>query len=163
MIVGLHNISITYGMDQINYVCFHLTEFYCCLLDFKYPAKAAKVIVISGLFEGFAPGLIQDCLLIIKNSVHICTRGAEHKVNKLSFTPDVTILDDNFITFIYSLDYFCLRCNTESEWSQIHENIIKKANSRYNLSGSNTGKNLMFFNPSCFLKRFSNDTTRILC
>uniref|UniRef100_H3CJ97 Dedicator of cytokinesis 4b n=1 Tax=Tetraodon nigroviridis TaxID=99883 RepID=H3CJ97_TETNG len=25
-------------------------------------------------------------------------------------------------------------CNTESEWSQIHENIIKKANSRYNLS-----------------------------
>uniref|UniRef100_A0A3P9GY63 Dedicator of cytokinesis 4b n=1 Tax=Oryzias latipes TaxID=8090 RepID=A0A3P9GY63_ORYLA len=30
-------------------------------------------------------------------------------------------------------------CNTESEWYQIHENIIKKANSRYNLSGSNTG------------------------
>uniref|UniRef100_A0A8C6U831 Dedicator of cytokinesis 4b n=1 Tax=Neogobius melanostomus TaxID=47308 RepID=A0A8C6U831_9GOBI len=30
-------------------------------------------------------------------------------------------------------------CNTESEWFQIHENIIKKANSRYNLSGSNTG------------------------
>uniref|UniRef100_A0A665WAF8 Dedicator of cytokinesis 4b n=1 Tax=Echeneis naucrates TaxID=173247 RepID=A0A665WAF8_ECHNA len=26
-------------------------------------------------------------------------------------------------------------CNTESEWYQIHENIIKKANSRYNLSG----------------------------
>lgn len=36
-----------------------------------------------------------------------------------------------------------LRCNTESEWSQIHENIIKKANSRYNLSGSNTGKTLL--------------------
>uniref|UniRef100_A0A671Y949 Dedicator of cytokinesis 4b n=1 Tax=Sparus aurata TaxID=8175 RepID=A0A671Y949_SPAAU len=30
-------------------------------------------------------------------------------------------------------------CNTESEWYQIHENLIKKANSRYNLSGSNTG------------------------
>ncbi|XP_060885428.1 dedicator of cytokinesis protein 4b isoform X1 [Labrus mixtus] len=30
-------------------------------------------------------------------------------------------------------------CNTESEWHQIHENLIKKANSRYNLSGSNTG------------------------
>nr|XP_046234418.1 dedicator of cytokinesis protein 4b isoform X3 [Scatophagus argus] len=30
-------------------------------------------------------------------------------------------------------------CNTENEWYQIHENIIKKANSRYNLSGSNTG------------------------
>uniref|UniRef100_A0A3Q3DTZ1 Dedicator of cytokinesis 4b n=1 Tax=Hippocampus comes TaxID=109280 RepID=A0A3Q3DTZ1_HIPCM len=29
-------------------------------------------------------------------------------------------------------------CNTESEWHQIHENIIKKVNSRYNLSGSNT-------------------------
>uniref|UniRef100_A0A8C2GRK8 Dedicator of cytokinesis 4b n=1 Tax=Cyprinus carpio TaxID=7962 RepID=A0A8C2GRK8_CYPCA len=30
-------------------------------------------------------------------------------------------------------------CNTESDWSQIHDNIIKKVNSRYNLSGSNTG------------------------
>ncbi|XP_036373486.1 dedicator of cytokinesis protein 4-like isoform X3 [Megalops cyprinoides] len=30
-------------------------------------------------------------------------------------------------------------CNTESEWYQIHENIIRKVNSRYNLSGSNTG------------------------
>ncbi|XP_006633511.2 dedicator of cytokinesis protein 4 isoform X1 [Lepisosteus oculatus] len=30
-------------------------------------------------------------------------------------------------------------CNTESEWYQIHENIIKKVNARYNLSGSNTG------------------------
>ncbi|KAI1882231.1 hypothetical protein AGOR_G00248560 [Albula goreensis] len=30
-------------------------------------------------------------------------------------------------------------CNTESEWYQIHENIIRKINSRYNLSGSNTG------------------------
>ncbi|KAG9342289.1 hypothetical protein JZ751_016791 [Albula glossodonta] len=31
-------------------------------------------------------------------------------------------------------------CNTESEWYQIHENIIRKINSRYNLSGSNTGE-----------------------
>ncbi|KPP58631.1 hypothetical protein Z043_123529, partial [Scleropages formosus] len=31
------------------------------------------------------------------------------------------------------------RCNTESEWYQIHENIIRKVNSRYNLSGSNAG------------------------
>ncbi|CAL8386243.1 unnamed protein product, partial [Gadus morhua 'NCC'] len=30
-------------------------------------------------------------------------------------------------------------CTTESEWHQIHENLIKKASSRYNLSGSNTG------------------------
>ncbi|XP_064175400.1 dedicator of cytokinesis protein 4-like isoform X3 [Anguilla rostrata] len=30
-------------------------------------------------------------------------------------------------------------CNTESEWYQVHENIIRKINSRYNLSGSNTG------------------------
>uniref|UniRef100_A0A8C9U3M8 Dedicator of cytokinesis 4 n=1 Tax=Scleropages formosus TaxID=113540 RepID=A0A8C9U3M8_SCLFO len=30
-------------------------------------------------------------------------------------------------------------CNTESEWYQIHENIIRKVNSRYNLSGSNAG------------------------
>nr|XP_036883291.1 dedicator of cytokinesis protein 4 isoform X2 [Manis javanica] len=30
-------------------------------------------------------------------------------------------------------------CNTESEWYQIHENIIRKLNARYNLTGSNTG------------------------
>ncbi|ELK12672.1 Dedicator of cytokinesis protein 4 [Pteropus alecto] len=30
-------------------------------------------------------------------------------------------------------------CNTESEWCQIHENIIKKLNARYNLTGSNAG------------------------
>lgn len=35
----------------------------------------------------------------------------------------------------------CLhRCNTESEWYQIHENIIKKLNARYNLTGSNAGE-----------------------
>ncbi|XP_030896911.1 dedicator of cytokinesis protein 4 [Leptonychotes weddellii] len=31
-------------------------------------------------------------------------------------------------------------CNTESEWYQIHENIIKKLNARYNLTGSNAGE-----------------------
>lgn len=30
-------------------------------------------------------------------------------------------------------------CNTESEWCQIHENIIKKQNARYSLAGSNSG------------------------
>ncbi|XP_061495992.1 dedicator of cytokinesis protein 4 isoform X4 [Rhineura floridana] len=30
-------------------------------------------------------------------------------------------------------------CNTESDWFQIHENIIKKLNARYNLTGSNAG------------------------
>ncbi|XP_038636091.1 dedicator of cytokinesis protein 4 isoform X1 [Scyliorhinus canicula] len=30
-------------------------------------------------------------------------------------------------------------CNTESEWYQIHENIIKKLNARYNLTSSNAG------------------------
>ncbi|XP_010894805.2 dedicator of cytokinesis protein 4b isoform X3 [Esox lucius] len=30
-------------------------------------------------------------------------------------------------------------CNTESEWHQIHESIIRKISSRYNLAGSNTG------------------------
>uniref|UniRef100_A0A803V260 Dedicator of cytokinesis protein 4 n=1 Tax=Ficedula albicollis TaxID=59894 RepID=A0A803V260_FICAL len=32
-----------------------------------------------------------------------------------------------------------IRCNTESDWYQIHENIIKKLNARYNLTGSNAG------------------------
>ncbi|RXM97902.1 Dedicator of cytokinesis protein 4 [Acipenser ruthenus] len=30
-------------------------------------------------------------------------------------------------------------CNTENEWYQIQENIIRKVNARYNLTGSNTG------------------------
>nr|XP_056702220.1 dedicator of cytokinesis protein 4 isoform X2 [Euleptes europaea] len=30
-------------------------------------------------------------------------------------------------------------CNTESDWYQIHENIIRKLNARYNLTGSNAG------------------------
>uniref|UniRef100_A0A8C4P2U3 Dedicator of cytokinesis 4 n=1 Tax=Dromaius novaehollandiae TaxID=8790 RepID=A0A8C4P2U3_DRONO len=30
-------------------------------------------------------------------------------------------------------------CNTENDWYQIHENIIKKLNARYNLTGSNAG------------------------
>uniref|UniRef100_A0A670ZDG9 Dedicator of cytokinesis protein 4 n=1 Tax=Pseudonaja textilis TaxID=8673 RepID=A0A670ZDG9_PSETE len=30
-------------------------------------------------------------------------------------------------------------CNTESDWFQIHESIIKKLNARYNLTGSNAG------------------------
>uniref|UniRef100_A0A8C6UCJ8 Dedicator of cytokinesis 4b n=1 Tax=Neogobius melanostomus TaxID=47308 RepID=A0A8C6UCJ8_9GOBI len=34
-------------------------------------------------------------------------------------------------------------CNTESEWFQIHENIIKKANSRYNLSGLSVALQLL--------------------
>ncbi len=38
-----------------------------------------------------------------------------------------------------SLFFVFFSCNTESDWSQIHDNIIKKVNSRYNLSGSNTG------------------------
>lgn len=48
-------------------------------------------------------------------------------------------------------------CNTESDWSQIHENIIKKVNSRYNLSGSNTGNETFksFINNS-FHKRGGN-------
>lgn len=55
--------------------------------------------------------------------------------------------------FSLPLSSFHLRCNTESEWYQIHENIIKKANSRYNLSGSNTGKNriIFIFNSFCFV------------
>lgn len=47
------------------------------------------------------------------------------------------------------------RCNTESEWYQIHENIIKKLNARYNLTGSNAGEYKVCLTPhtlyfSCF-------------
>ena len=43
------------------------------------------------------------------------------------------------------------RCTTESEWHQIHENIIKKANSRYNLSGSNSGTHTTTRSTVCLL------------
>uniref|UniRef100_A0A8B9LIR9 Dedicator of cytokinesis 4b n=1 Tax=Astyanax mexicanus TaxID=7994 RepID=A0A8B9LIR9_ASTMX len=45
---------------------------------------------------------------------------------------------DILFFFFFFFNSHC-SCNTESDWNQIHENIIKKVNSRYNLSGSNTG------------------------
>ncbi|MGH0125600.1 UNVERIFIED_CONTAM: hypothetical protein FKN15_010366 [Acipenser sinensis] len=42
-------------------------------------------------------------------------------------------------TFSYITVLTCSRCNTENEWYQIQENIIRKVNARYNLTGSNTG------------------------
>ncbi|XP_056595767.1 dedicator of cytokinesis protein 4 isoform X1 [Triplophysa dalaica] len=42
---------------------------------------------------------------------------------------------DDHLLKIYS-------CNTESEWSQIHDNIIRKVSSRYSHIGSNTGLNV---------------------
>lgn len=45
------------------------------------------------------------------------------------------------------------RCNTESDWYQIHENIIKKLNARYNLTGSNAGESFAAF-LFCFLSGF---------
>ncbi|XP_030621101.1 dedicator of cytokinesis protein 4 [Chanos chanos] len=35
-------------------------------------------------------------------------------------------------------------CNTENEWYQIHDNIIRKASSRYSHAGSNTGLSVFF-------------------
>ena len=57
------------------------------------------------------------------------------------------------VCFIMTERLVCVprRCTTESEWHQIHENIIKKANSRYNLSGSNSGRHAAILSPACVL------------
>lgn len=81
----------------------------------------------------------------LKKKFNLCNkcRGASAwtKYKNQNFFCD--IMQENvhvWCVFPVCLLLFCLRCNTESEWHQIHENIIKKANSRYNLSGSNTGE-----------------------
>lgn len=71
----------------------------------------------------------------------------------ISVTQNCHIVLVNLLHVPQILEWYslCPRCNTESEWYQIHENIIKKASSRYNLSGSNTGKSQHMFYSFCFL------------
>ncbi|PWA26135.1 hypothetical protein CCH79_00015227 [Gambusia affinis] len=55
-----------------------------------------------------------------------------------------SIRRSNIVCSCDALEVISYGCNTEIEWYQIHENIIKKANSRYNLSGSNTAEKRQF-------------------
>ncbi|MGH0122521.1 UNVERIFIED_CONTAM: hypothetical protein FKN15_049335 [Acipenser sinensis] len=45
-----------------------------------------------------------------------------------------------FFSLYDSRENHPIRCNTENEWYQIQENIIRKVNARYNLTGSNAGE-----------------------
>lgn len=50
-------------------------------------------------------------------------------------SPNLRFCACSWVTILH----FC-RCNTESEWYQIHDNIIRKVSSRYSQVGSGTGQ-----------------------
>uniref|UniRef100_A0A8C8H1R2 Dedicator of cytokinesis 4b n=1 Tax=Oncorhynchus tshawytscha TaxID=74940 RepID=A0A8C8H1R2_ONCTS len=56
-------------------------------------------------------------------------------LNKNEHSSNTNVIGLILLTQIMHAWPLCSRCTTESEWYQIHENIIRKVNSRYNLSG----------------------------
>uniref|UniRef100_A0A3Q3H1N4 Dedicator of cytokinesis 4b n=1 Tax=Kryptolebias marmoratus TaxID=37003 RepID=A0A3Q3H1N4_KRYMA len=109
----------------------------------KWPEKTERQCT---LFVDLGSSDLRKDVYIIVHIIRIGRMGAGEKKNTCSVQyrrpfgcAVVSIADlltadskDDHLLKVYA-------CNTESEWYQIHENIIKKANSRYNLSGSNTG------------------------
>uniref|UniRef100_A0A672QGQ2 Dedicator of cytokinesis protein 4-like n=1 Tax=Sinocyclocheilus grahami TaxID=75366 RepID=A0A672QGQ2_SINGR len=98
------------------------------------------------LFVDLGSGDLRKDVYIVVHIIRIGRMGAGEKKNTCNVQyrrpfgcAVVSIADlltadskDDHLLKVYA-------CNTESDWSQIHDNIIKKVNSRYNLSGSNTG------------------------
>ncbi|XP_061920452.1 dedicator of cytokinesis protein 4b isoform X4 [Entelurus aequoreus] len=109
----------------------------------KSPEKTERQCT---LFVDLGSSDLRKDVYIVVHVIRIGRMGAGEKKNQCSVQyrrplgcAVVSIADlltadskDDHLLKVYA-------CNTESEWHQIHENIIKKANSRYNLSGSNTG------------------------
>ncbi|XP_073710037.1 dedicator of cytokinesis protein 4b isoform X3 [Misgurnus anguillicaudatus] len=109
----------------------------------KSPDKSERQCT---LFVDLGSGDLRKDVYIVVHIIRIGRMGAGEKKNTCSVQyrrpygcAVVSIADlltadskDDHLLKVYA-------CNTESEWSQIHDNIIKKVNSRYNLSGSNTG------------------------
>nr|XP_057934038.1 dedicator of cytokinesis protein 4b isoform X4 [Doryrhamphus excisus] len=109
----------------------------------KSPEKTERQCT---LFVDLGSSDLRKDVYIVVHMIRIGRMGAGEKKNQCSVQyrrpfgcAIVSIADlltadskDDHLLKVYA-------CNTESEWYQIHENIIKKANSRYNLSGSNTG------------------------
>ncbi|XP_037099092.1 dedicator of cytokinesis protein 4b isoform X1 [Syngnathus acus] len=109
----------------------------------KSPEKTERQCT---LFVDLGSSDLRKDVYIVVHVIRIGRMGAGEKKNQCSVQyrrplgcAIVSIADlltadskDDHLLKVYA-------CNTESEWYQIHENIIKKANSRYNLSGSNTG------------------------
>uniref|UniRef100_A0A8C6LYX5 Dedicator of cytokinesis 4b n=1 Tax=Nothobranchius furzeri TaxID=105023 RepID=A0A8C6LYX5_NOTFU len=109
----------------------------------KWPEKSERQCT---LFVDLGSSDLRKDVYIVVHIIRIGRMGAGEKKNTCSVQyrrpfgcAVVSIADlltadskDDHLLKVYA-------CNTESEWYQIHENIVKKANSRYNLSGSNTG------------------------
>ncbi|XP_066523017.1 dedicator of cytokinesis protein 4b isoform X3 [Hoplias malabaricus] len=109
----------------------------------KSPEKTERQCT---LFVDLGSGDLRKDVYIIVHIIRIGRMGAGEKKNICNVQyrrpfgcAVVSIADlltadskDDHLLKVYT-------CNTESDWNQIHENIIKKVNSRYNLSGSNTG------------------------
>ncbi|XP_019738610.1 dedicator of cytokinesis protein 4b isoform X4 [Hippocampus comes] len=109
----------------------------------KSPEKTERQCT---LFVDLGSSDLRKDVYIVVHIIRIGRMGAGEKKNQCSVQyrrpfgcAVVSIADlltadskDDHLLKVYA-------CNTESEWHQIHENIIKKVNSRYNLSGSNTG------------------------
>ncbi|XP_054910667.1 dedicator of cytokinesis protein 4b isoform X1 [Poeciliopsis prolifica] len=109
----------------------------------KWPEKTERQCT---LFVDLGSSDLRKDVYIVVHIIRIGRMGAGEKKNTCSVQyrrpfgcAVVSIADlltadskDDHLLKVYA-------CNTEIEWYQIHENIIKKANSRYNLSGSNTG------------------------
>uniref|UniRef100_A0A671TAB1 Dedicator of cytokinesis protein 4-like n=1 Tax=Sinocyclocheilus anshuiensis TaxID=1608454 RepID=A0A671TAB1_9TELE len=109
----------------------------------KFPEKTERQCT---LFVDLGSGDLRKDVYIIVHIIRIGRMGAGEKKNTCNVQyrrpfgcAVVSIADlltadskDDHLLKVYA-------CNTESDWSQIHDNIIKKVNSRYNLSGSNTG------------------------
>uniref|UniRef100_A0A673GYM5 Dedicator of cytokinesis protein 4-like n=1 Tax=Sinocyclocheilus rhinocerous TaxID=307959 RepID=A0A673GYM5_9TELE len=109
----------------------------------KFPEKTERQCT---LFVDLGSGDLRKDVYIVVHIIRIGRMGAGEKKNTCNVQyrrpfgcAVVSIADlltadskDDHLLKVYA-------CNTESDWSQIHDNIIKKVNSRYNLSGSNTG------------------------
>uniref|UniRef100_A0A673H0N0 Dedicator of cytokinesis protein 4-like n=1 Tax=Sinocyclocheilus rhinocerous TaxID=307959 RepID=A0A673H0N0_9TELE len=106
----------------------------------KFPEKTERQCT---LFVDLGSGDLRKDVYIVVHIIRIGKREKKNTCNVQYRRPFgcavVSIADlltadskDDHLLKVYA-------CNTESDWSQIHDNIIKKVNSRYNLSGSNTG------------------------
>uniref|UniRef100_A0A4W4EBC1 Dedicator of cytokinesis 4b n=1 Tax=Electrophorus electricus TaxID=8005 RepID=A0A4W4EBC1_ELEEL len=110
------------------------------------PKSSEKTERHCTLFVDLGSSDLRKDVYIVVHIIRIGRMGAGEKKNTCSvqyrrpfgcavvsiadlLTPDSK---DDHLLKVYT-------CNTESDWNQIHDNIIKKVNSRYNLSGSNTG------------------------
>ncbi|OCT87399.1 hypothetical protein XELAEV_180210954mg, partial [Xenopus laevis] len=109
----------------------------------KFPEKSERY---SSLFIDLSSSDLRKDIFITVHIIRIGRMGAGEKKNSSNIQyrrpfgcAALSIADlltgeskDDLILKVYM-------CNTESDWYQIHENIIKKLNARYNLTGSNTG------------------------